>query len=296
MTEVSKVLVLGTGDLAQKIKGLFAKAGMPALLAGEPGAAVTPDLVIEALPGTAKEKREALLKSAAASPQAILATTVPGGVTEVAAGTGREANTVGLYFMFNPFEEKCLVQIVRGLETAAEAVETCRKAVDTTGAATYEGRRLDEPSHPRALQLSPDTTARLFELAARLGYFHSIALESRQAVANLGLKTFRYEKDGATNQVQFNYTLRQDANELVNWFERIGCVMQHQVALEYAMKYDHLGLPRELLQIKQDLAKKALADPELLVPVLEQIAQDSRYLNVAKNRAQDILRQLQAKR
>ena len=169
-------------------------------------------------------------------------------------------------------------------------------AVDTTGAATYEGRTFDEPSHPRALQLSPATTARLFELAARLDYFHSIELEKRKAVANLGLKTFRYEKDGETHQVQFNYTLRQDANELVNWFERIGCVMQHQVALEYAMKYDHLSLPRELLQIKQDLAKKALADPELLVPVLEQIAQNSRYLNVAKNRAQDILRQLEEKR
>jgi len=169
-------------------------------------------------------------------------------------------------------------------------------AVDTTGAATYEGRRLDEPSHPRALQLSPDTTARLFELAARLDYFHSIELESRKAVANLGLKTFRYEKDGETYQVQFNYTLREEANELADWFEKIGCVMQHQVALEYDMKYDPLGLPRELLQIKQDLAKKALADPELLVPVLEQIAQNSRYLNVAKNRAQDILRQLQGKR
>ena len=72
--------------------------------------------------------------------------------------------------------------------------------------------------------------------------------------------------------------------------------MQHRVALENAMKYDPLGLPRELLETKQDLAKKALADPELLVPVLEQIAQNSRYLNLAKNRAQDILRHLQGER
>ena len=169
-------------------------------------------------------------------------------------------------------------------------------AVDRTGAATYEGRRLADPPRLRAMQLSQATTARLFELAARLHYFRSIELESHKAVAYIGLKTFRYAKDGETYQVQFNYTLRKEANELADWFERIACVMQHQVALEYAMKYDHLGLPRELLQIKQDLAKKALADPELLVPVLEQIAQNSRYLNVAKNRAQDILRQLQAQR
>ena len=168
--------------------------------------------------------------------------------------------------------------------------------VDATGAATYEGRRLDEPSHSRPMQLSSATTARLFALAARLDNFHSIELENHKAVANLGLKTFRYEKDGETNQVQFNYTLRQDANELENSFEKIVSVMQHQATLEYAMKYDRLNLPRELLQIKQDLANKGLADPELLVPVLEQIVQNPRYLNVAKNRAQDLLRQLEEKR
>ena len=168
--------------------------------------------------------------------------------------------------------------------------------VDTTGAATYEGRRLDEPSQPRAAQLSPATTARLFELAARLGNFHSIDLESHKAVANIGLKTFRYEKGGEANQVQFNYTVRPDASELLSAFERIATVMQHRVALENGMKYDPLGLPGELLQIKQDLAKKALADPELLLPALQQIAESSRYLNVAKTRAQDILRRLQEKR
>jgi len=163
-------------------------------------------------------------------------------------------------------------------------------AVDSTGAATYEGRRLDEPSHPWPLQLSAATTSRLFELAAKLHYFQALELDSHKAVAYLGLKTLRYERDGETNQVQFNYTLREDANELVDWFEGIANVAQHQAALEYAMKYDPLDLPRELQQIKKDLAQKALADPQLLIPTLEQIAQNSRYLNVAKSRAQDILR------
>jgi hypothetical protein len=169
-------------------------------------------------------------------------------------------------------------------------------AVDTTGAATYEGRRLDEPSRSRPLRLSPATTARLFELAARLHYFQGLELESHRRVANLGWKTLRYEKDGKTNQVQFNYTLRADANELAEWFERIATVAQHRATLEYAMKYDPLDLPRALQQIKKDLAQKALADPQVLAPILAQITQNSRYLNVAKTRAQDILQQIQDKR
>jgi hypothetical protein len=168
-------------------------------------------------------------------------------------------------------------------------------AVDPAGAATFEGRRLAEPSHPRPLRLSATTTARLFELAAQLGYFHSVDLESHKAVANLGLKTFRYAKDDAVSQAQFNFTLRKEASELLDWFERITCVAQHQAALEYDMKYDHLGLPGELLQLRLDLAKKALVDPELLVPALEQISRGAHYLIVAKRRAQDILQRIQDK-
>jgi hypothetical protein len=168
--------------------------------------------------------------------------------------------------------------------------------VDTTGAATYEGRQLDEPSRPRSLQLSAATTSGLFDLAARLGDFGSLNLEGRQRVANLGWKTLRYEKNGVARQVQFNFTLRKEANELVNAFEKIACVAQHQTTLEYAMKYDHLNLPRELRQIKIDLAQKAVADSELLIPALEKIAQNSRYLNVAKEQAQVLLQEIQSKR
>jgi hypothetical protein len=181
-------------------------------------------------------------------------------------------------------------------EFKGAAPEYLAITVDATGAATYEGRRLDEPPRSRPLQLSAATASRLFGLAARLHYFQGLELESHKRVANLGWKTLRYEKDGKTNQVQFNHTVRAEANELVELFESIGNVAQHRVTLEYAMKYDPLDLPRALRQIQQDLTQKALADPQVLAPILEQIAQNSRYLNLAKTRAQDILQRIQDKR
>jgi hypothetical protein len=54
-----------------------------------------------------------------------------------------------------------------------------------------------------------------------------------------------------------------------------------------------LSLPRELLQIQIDLDKRALADPELLVPSLEKIANNPRFLHLAQVRAQTILQRLQ---
>jgi hypothetical protein len=166
-------------------------------------------------------------------------------------------------------------------------------SVDSQGKASYEGRKLDEPPAPHPFQLSMATTQQLFSLAEALNNFQGIDLESHKRVANLGLKTLVYERDGRRNQVEFNYTQQHEAQLLAGLFERIASVEQHILTLEHAMKYDHLSLPRELLQIQIDLDKRALADPELLVPSLEKIAKNPRFLHLAQARAQTILQRLQ---
>jgi hypothetical protein len=165
--------------------------------------------------------------------------------------------------------------------------------VHPDGTGTYEGRKLDEAPSVRPLKLSPSTTQKLFALASDLGNFASLDLESHKPVANLGLKTFTYEGEGRKNRCQFNYTLNRRAQELTDLFEGIASVERHLVSLEYGMKYDHLSLPKELLQIQIDLDNRALADPQLLVETLEQIVHNPRYLHVAQVRAQDILQRVQ---
>jgi hypothetical protein len=167
--------------------------------------------------------------------------------------------------------------------------------VRSDGTSTYEGRKLDEPPNPRPLKLSPSTTQKVFALASELGNFRSIDLESHKPVANLGLKSFTFEGGGQRNRCDFNYTVNRRAQELTDLFEKIAAVERHLISLEYAMKYDHLSLPKELLQIQIDLDNRALADPELLVDALEQIAHTSRYLHLAQVRAQNILQRVQEK-
>lgn len=165
--------------------------------------------------------------------------------------------------------------------------------VDSSGSGTHEARKLDEPSRPRPLKISPATTQRLFQLAGLLKNFKSVDLESHKKVANLGLKTLTYEGGGEENRAAFNYTLRREAQLLADLFEKIASVQQHIMMLEFAIKYDHLSLPRELMRIQTDLNNKALADPELLVPQLQQIARNPRFLHLAQVRAQNILERLQ---
>lgn len=164
--------------------------------------------------------------------------------------------------------------------------------VDSNGNGTYDGRQLDESPKPRHLKLSPETTQTLFRMAAALGDFRSIQLESHQRVASLGLKTFIYRHDSQENKVEFNYTRDKRANQLLDVFEGVTGVEQHIGTLEYSSRYDVLGLPSALTRVEIDLDNKTLVDPQLMVPILKKIAGDSQYLHIAQVRAEDILRRI----
>jgi hypothetical protein len=166
--------------------------------------------------------------------------------------------------------------------------------VDIDGLGSYQGRKLDDPPNPRPLILSADTVRELFNLARELGDFNSLDLDSHKNVANLGLKTLVFKHDGQKSKVEFNYTQNRKAQKLTNLFEGIAQVEQHLSSLEYSAHYDRLGLPRELTEIQIDLDNKALVDPELLVPMLQKIAQNSEFLHIAQLRAEDILRRIQS--
>jgi hypothetical protein len=165
--------------------------------------------------------------------------------------------------------------------------------VDTNGVGTYDGRELNQSPKLRPLKLSAATTQTLFQMAASLGDFHSIRLESDKNVANLGLKTFIYRHDGQENKVQFNYTRNKRAEDLLSVFEGIADVEQHIGTLEYSSRYDVLGLPSALTQVAIDLDNNALVDPEMMVPILTKIAGDSQYLHIAQVRAKRILLRIQ---
>ncbi|MDE3180726.1 MAG: hypothetical protein KGM47_13845, partial [Acidobacteriota bacterium] len=73
----------------------------------------------------------------------------------------------------------------------------------------------------------------------------------------------------------------------------LGAVERHIGALDYSMKYDRLGLPRELTLIQIDLDNKSLLDPQLMTGTLESIMQNPAYLHLAQVRAKDILKRIQ---
>lgn len=167
-------------------------------------------------------------------------------------------------------------------------------SIDANGKATYDSHKLEDPAAPQPLQISTETTTKIFSLARSLGNFRGIELESRHKVADMGMKTLSYQDAGETNKVQFNYTENHTAEQLAVMLEKIGNVEERISSLEYAMKYDHLDLPQILRQIEYGMNENIFLEARLMIPTLEKIETDTHYLHLAQARAQEIEQRIQS--
>ena len=166
--------------------------------------------------------------------------------------------------------------------------------VSENGAAAFDIRQLDEPPGPQPFEIGRPLRARMFELAAQLDYFRGLQLDVRRRIANLGEKTFRYEKGGQAHEVSFNYTLNATASQLMMIFEGLARQQEHLIKLQRRMKYDRLGVNEALLQFEYDLNRKVLPEPQRLLPTLEQIANDSRFVEIARQRARSLAERIRS--
>ncbi len=162
------------------------------------------------------------------------------------------------------------------------------------GAATCDIRQLDDDPDPKPFEVSPAVVARIFELAAELNHFRDADLDVKRRIANLGQKTLGYKRGSETYETTFNYTTNQAATQLMNIFEGLGRQQEHLALLERRVRYDRLGLNDALLRLEIDLNRKIIPEPERLLPVLETIANDTRVIEMARQRARALVERVRA--
>lgn len=162
--------------------------------------------------------------------------------------------------------------------------------------ATFEIRQLDEDPDPESFEVSPAVRQKIFELAAALKNFAVANLDVQKRIANLGQKTFRYERDSEVHETTFNYTLDTTANQLTQIFEGLARQEGDLVTLQRRVKYDRLGVNDALRQFEYDLEHRLLPEPERVVPVLDEIAADSRFMDIARTRARALAERIRTSR
>lgn len=155
-------------------------------------------------------------------------------------------------------------------------------------AATYDIRQLDEDPSASPFEISAGLRAHMFALATQLNHFQGQDLDVHRKIANLGEKTFRWEKGGVSHEVKFNYTLNSAAAQLLQIFEGLARQQEHVMLLTRRMRYDRLGINDALLQFETDLNHKLLPEPQCALPMLDEIGNDARFVDIARQRARTL--------
>ena len=175
-------------------------------------------------------------------------------------------------------------RVFRG--SSPEFIEiTVREDSDT---AAYEIRQLDEDPGAFPFQVSAAWRAKMFDLAAQLKHFQGQDLDVHRKIANLGEKTFRWESGTEVHEAKFNYTLNSAAAQLLQVFEGLARQQEHVDLITRRMKYDRLGINDALLQFESDLNRSLMPEPQRVLPMLDQIAGDSRFVDIARQRARSL--------
>ena len=170
--------------------------------------------------------------------------------------------------------------------SSPEFIEISVREDSDTGA--YEIRQLDEDAGALPFQVSTAWRTKMFDLAAQLKHFQGQDLDVHRKIANLGEKTFRWESGKEVHEAKFNYTLNSAAAQLLQIFEGLARQQEHVDLISRRMKYDRLGINDALLQFESDLNRSLLPEPQRVVPLLDQIAGDSHFVDIARQRARSL--------
>ncbi len=142
-------------------------------------------------------------------------------------------------------------------------------------------------------QLAAADTDAIFALGDKLRHFGK-TLESGLKLANMGLKTFRYEGADGTHEAKFNYSEDADARVLLDWFERIAETERALIALETAVRFDKLGVQEAILQVEMLRDQKRLVAEQQFLPLLDRVVKNESFLHMARARAATLTETIRA--
>ena len=110
----------------------------------------------------------------------------------------------------------------------------------------------------------------------------------------MGDKLFRWEDGDEKHEVKFNYTIDPTGQALLDWYEKIVESELYLIDLERTARYDVLGVNQSLLQLEAGYDRKRLVSVEQYLPMLDRIAKNEKYMNMARERAARLAEALRA--
>jgi hypothetical protein len=167
--------------------------------------------------------------------------------------------------------------------------------VPSAGAAHYESSgRLSADSDATDnfdfdFSISSESRSKIFELAAKAGYFQKDLEAHHKNLAFTGEKTLRYADASRTGESTYNYSANPAVQELTALFQNLSATLEFGHRLDYYRRYQKLALEAELKRMQEMAKSSSLIEVAAIQPILEQIVADQSVVNVTRARAQRLM-------
>jgi hypothetical protein len=141
----------------------------------------------------------------------------------------------------------------------------------------------------RAVVISPETTAKIFETARALNHFNVFCGTKAKNIADTGKKILTYTGGDGTGTCTYNYSDDKNIEMLTSIFYGIAYTMDVGRKLDFERRFDRLGLDAELLALENAVKSKDALELGNIAPTLKTIATDAEVMQRARVRAGKLL-------
>ena len=137
--------------------------------------------------------------------------------------------------------------------------------------------------------VAAETRQRIFELAAKAGYFQKDVDSHHKGLAFTGKKTLAYKDARRSGESTYNYSLKPAVQDITSLMQSLAATLEFGHRLQYDHQYQKLALDEELKHMEGLARNNELIEVAAIQPILDQIIADQSVINVTRARAQRLL-------
>ena len=137
--------------------------------------------------------------------------------------------------------------------------------------------------------LAAGTRQKIFELAAKAGYFQKDVDSHHKSLAFTGKKTLGYKDARRSGESTYNYSTNPAVQDLTSLMQSLSTTLEFGHRLQYDHHYQKLALDEELKRMEELARANQLIGVTAIQPILDQIIADPSVINVTRARAQRLL-------
>ncbi len=137
--------------------------------------------------------------------------------------------------------------------------------------------------------LAVGTRQKIFQLAAKAGYFQKDVDSHHKNLAFTGKKTLGYKDARRSGESTYNYSTNPAVQDLTVLMQSLSSTLEFGHRLQYDHHFQKLALDEELKNMEEMARANQLIGVTAIQPILDQIIADPSVINITRARAQRLL-------